>query len=187
MASQSLEISPLLQRWQRLSRRQQAAVLIVGSVATVWGMDGIALRPLRQRVRELRRQVRETEQRLADSIVASAQANAVNRAFTAYEPYITTPAGSSESELAGLLSEVESAVRQSGMVLLNLRPVSGRSGTANTVSVTVEGEASPSQLVQLLDLLQRSTRLLKVAELTVRVSEAKTLRTSLVISKLLLK
>ena len=186
MASQSLDIAPFVQRWQRLGKRQQTVTLIIGSVAVAWVMDGIALRPLRSRVRELRRQVRETEQRLVEASVASDQAQAVTRAFSAYEPYVK-PSGSSESELASVLSEVESAVRQSGMTLLNLRPVSGRQGTAQTISVTVEGEASPHQLVQLLDLVQRSTRLLKVTELTVRVSETKTLRTSMVISKLLLK
>ena len=176
-----------MQQWQRLAPRQRRIVFIVGSVLIVWALDAAALRPLRRQLHHLRGEVHDAEQRLRDAVAAQGQEKGVSEAFAAYEPYVK-PAGSSESELAGVLSEVESAVRQAGVVLLSLKPASGRPApTTNTVSVTVEGESSPSQFVQVLDLIQRSPRLLKVVELTVRVTEAKTLRSSMVISKLLLK
>ena len=175
----------LASRWQRLSRQQQAAVVIGGSVLAAWCMDAVALRPLRRRLHGLHEEVRQAEQRLSEALVASQQAGSVTRAFETYKTYMQ-PSGSAESELASVLSEVESAVREAGMVLLNLKPMTGRSTSPETISVTVEGESTPEQLVALLDRLQRSTRLLKVTELTVRVSERLTLRTSMVISKLLL-
>lgn len=177
----------LIQWWQRLSRRQQAAVLLAGGLLILWVVDAVVLRPLRMHVRELHRQVHETEQRLLQAVAASQQAEQVNKAFAAYEAY-AHPAGPQESELAQVLTEVESAVRQSGMTLLNLKPATPRQASDSTVSVTVESEASPGQFVHFLDQIQRSTHLLKVTELTVRTSaEGKALRTSMIVSKLLLK
>ena len=171
--------------WKQLNRRQQRLVLLLGVAAAVGLADAVALRPLRLRLVQLHREVRETEQRLVDAMVAGAQTDAVAHALGPYQPYLQ-PAGSEESELAAVLTEVESAVRASGMVLLNLKPQVSGKGLANAVSVIVEAEASPPQLVELLDRLQRSSRLLRVMELNVRVSEGRTLRASLVVSKLLL-
>jgi type II secretory pathway component PulM len=176
----------LAQRWQRLSKRQQAAAFVAGALAGLWIVNVVALRPLRRRLDRLHDEVQQAEQRLVEALVASQQATRVNKTFEAYASYVQ-PSGPPESELASVLSEVESAVRQSGMVLLNLKPVTPRDGTVEAISVTVDGEADPEQLMNLLDRIQRSTRLLKVTELSVRVSEQQRLRTSLVISKLLLK
>ncbi len=172
--------------WRKLGKRQQLVVMVVGGALLFWVLDLVTLRPLRRRLHRLHEEVRQAEQRLTDGVIANEQADAVDRAFEAYASY-AKPAGAAQSELAGVLSEVEAAVRQSGMILLNLKPLSQRGDTSGTISVTIDGEATPSQLVRLLDQLQRSPRLLKVDELTVRVSEAQTLRTSLVISRLLLK
>jgi hypothetical protein len=171
-----------LQRWQRLSRRQRLAASLAGGVLFLGSVDALLLRPLRQRLHRLHQEVRTAERRLVESIVASRQADAVNQAFAAYEPYVR-PAGSPEQELAGVLSEVESAIRQSGLVPLSLKPAPAQEGAPGTISVAVEGESTPEQLVQLLDGIQRSTRLLRVTDLTVRVVDGKVLRSSLVVSK----
>ncbi len=173
------------QWWQRLTKRQRLVAGIVSSFA-VAGLITAALRPLRHLLSRLSREVQQTEQRLLDAMAANRDAETVTAAFAAYEPYVAS-SGSTESELAAVLSEVESAVRESGVTLLNLKPAAARAGADQTISVAMDGEAAPEQLVRLLDRLQRSTRLLKVTELTVRVSESKTLRTSMVITKLLLK
>ena len=185
MASPILNVSVVLQGWQRLAKPQQLAVLLVGGAAIILGIDLIVLRPLRHGVRALRHQVHETEQRLIESIVSSQQTDGVNRAFDAYSSYLA-PTGSSDAALADVLSEVEHVIQQSGLTLINLKPASPQAGKSPMIQVMVEGEASPEQLVRALDLIQRSPKLLKVTDLTVRVTEDKTLRTSLVISKLLL-
>ena len=172
-------------RWRQLTKRQRLIASIAGGVCALLIADALLLRPLRQRLGRLRQEVRAVEQRLAQAVVAKSQAAAVNKAFSAYEPYVR-PTGSPEAELAEVLSEVESAVRQSGLVLLNLKPTPPQGDAVRAVSVTVEGESNPEQLLQLLDAIQRSTRLLKVTDLTVRVAEGRALRSSLIISKLLL-
>ncbi len=182
----SAPLSTLIQRWERLSYRQRLIVSLIGGMVLLWVVDVIALRPLRRRVHQLRQTVHETEQRLLDAVAATQQADAVTHAFAAYEPYLKS-SGASETVRADVLSEVESIVRQSGMVSLDLRPSMGRTANADTIVITLEGEASPAQLIQLLDLIQRSPRLLKVTELNLRVSEGKTLRTSMTINKLLLQ
>ena len=186
MASQALDVHVILQRWRRLSTRQRIVVGGIGALAVVWSVDAVLLGPLRRRLSRLQGHVRDTERRLLDAITASSQAEAVHRAFHAYESYAVA-SESAETELAKMLSEVESAIRQSGMTLLNLRPATDRNAPTETIQVSAEIEATPQQLVALLDRVQRSTRLLKVTELNVRVSESKTLRVSLVVSKLLLK
>ena len=176
----------LIQRWQRLSRRQQVAILAVVGVLTLWVFDALVFRPLlRGRLNELKRQARDAEQRLVDATIASAQADAVSQAFEVYRPYIK-PAGSVEGELAAVLTEVESVVRETGLVQISLKSVPERKPSTDRVSITLETEGSPTQLMRLLDRFQRSTLLLRVTELTVRTSESQTLRGSLVISKLLL-
>lgn len=175
-----------MQQWQRLNKRQQRWVLLLAGLVAVWGADGLLLRPLRRRLMTLHREVRETEQRLIEATVASAQVETVNQAFEQYAAYLKKGTGSVETELAAALTEVESAVRDLGIVLINLKQ--GSAGASeSTVSVSVECEASPTQLVQLLDRLQRSVRLLKVTQLNVRASDAQTLRASLVVSKLLVR
>ena len=161
--------------------------MLIGGALTLFLADLIALRPLRRQLRALRLDVRETERRVVEAMIASQQAEAVNKAFAAYEPLVKS-AGSVEAELAAMLSEVEAAARQSGVVPLSLNPIGqGEGPAASTISVKLDGEGNPSQLVGFLDRIQRSTRLLKITELTVRVSEGQTLRASLTISKLLLK
>jgi len=175
----------MTQQWQRLNKRQQRWILLLAGLIAVWGADGLLLRPLRRRLMALHREVRDTEQRLIDATVASAQAETVNQTFERYVPYLKE-AGSVETELAGTLTEVESAVRDLGIVLINLKQ--GTAGDSDrTVSVSIECEASPTQLVQLLDRLQRSVHLLRVTQLNVRASDAKTLRVSLAVSKLLVR
>ena len=170
-------------RWQRLGKRQQLAVGLGGGLLVLWLVDTIALAPLRRGLHRLHQEVRETEQRLIDALIANQQAARVNEAYATYEPYVK-PSGSPEAELA---AEVESAVRDAGMTVLSLRPVTQRDATDPTVRVSVDGEASPAQLVKLFDRFQRSTQLLKITELTVRAAEGGVLRTSMEISKLLLK
>lgn len=172
------------QRWQQLTKRQQRLALVLGGVLVVWAVDGVLLRPLRNRLRRLQQEVRDTERRLIEATVASAQVKAVNQAFEQYEGYLKDT-GSVQAELASALTEVESAVRDLGIVLIHLKQGSDQGESGGTVTVSVECEASPTQLVQLLDRLQRSQRLLKVTQLSVRASEARTLRASLVVSKLL--
>ena len=174
----------MMQHWQRLNKRQQRLVLLLGGLLAVWAADGVLLRPLRSRLKALHQEVRETERRLIDATVASTQVETVTRAFEQYEAYLQ-PAGTVEAELAATLAEVESAIRDLGIVLINLKQGAAPGEPDGTVSVSVECEASPTQLVQLLDRLQRSVRLLKVTQLTVRASDARTLRASLVVSKLL--
>jgi hypothetical protein len=70
------------------------------------------------------------------------------------------------------------------MVLMNLRPDAGAGGQA--LRVSLETESSPTQLVQLLDRMQRSARLLRVTQLSLRVVEGRALRASIVISQLTL-
>ena len=175
----------LATRWTQLDKRHKRLLLALGVLGAVWLSDAMILRPLRVRLSQLHRDVRQTEQRLRDALVATAQAEAVNQAFEVYQSYVQ-PSGSPESELASVLTEVESAVREAGMVLISLKPQSVSGSTAHAVSVTVETETSPAQLVQLLNRIQRSAHLLKVTELNVRVVEGRTLRASFVIGKLLL-
>jgi len=178
---------PLIDRWQRLGKRQQLLAVIAGSVGTMLLMDLIALRPLRQHVQELNQKVSTAEQQLLQAIAAQHRADEVNKAFTAYAPYVH-PAGSLESELAGFVGEVESALHQSGITVINFKPVTSRDeAPATVIRVAIEGESIPAQLMQFLSLVQRSTRVLKVTELSVRTTDIKTLRSSIVISKLLLK
>lgn len=172
--------------WQRLTKRQQRFALVLGGLVAVWGADGVLLHPLRSRLRALHEEVREAERRLVEATIASAQAETVNRAFEQYAAYLNA-AGPIEAELAAALTEVESAIRDVGIVLINLKQGSTPAEAGGTVSVSVECEVTPTQLVQLLDRLQRSVRLLKVTQLTVRASETNTLRASLVISKLLVR
>lgn len=172
--------------WQRLSKRQQLIVIVGASAALIWAADAVALRPLRRHLGQLHREAREAEEQLVEALVASRQADEVNRAFSAYAAYVH-PAQPTEAEMANALTEVEGATRESGMTLLNLKPSLARQGETGTISVTLESEGSPAQLVQFLNRIQRSTNLLKVTELTVRASaEGRSLRTSMVISKLLL-
>lgn len=182
----AISASILLQRWQRLTPRQRLIAGMAAGGLTVWAADAAALRPLRRHLREQRRLVARSEQQLLAAMAANQNAAAVTKAFAAYQTY-AQPSGSAEAEMAALLSEVEASVRQSGMALLNLKPVAGRSASDQAISVAVDGESTPEQLVRLLDRFQRSTRALKVTELAVRVSESKTLRTSMVVSKLLFK
>lgn len=170
--------------WKRLTRRQQRIILIVGGTVAFLASDAVLLRPLRARLAQLNRHVRETEQRLMTATVASTQAEDVNRVFDAYQPY-AQPAGDAQSESGIVYAEIQSAVRDLGMPLISLRQGEIADGKP-TVTVSLECEASPSQLVQLLDRVQRSTHLLKVTNLNARVTEGKSLRVSLVISKLLL-
>ena len=171
--------------WKRLPRTQQRSALAASVVLALWASDAALLRPLRVRLSRLAQDVRETEGRLTAAMVASAQAEAVNRAFETYQPYVQ-PGGDPQSELGIVYAEVQSAVRDLGMPLLSLRQGEVSPDAADAVSVTLECEAAPVQLVQLLDRVQRSARLLKVTDLTVRATEGKGLRVSLVISKLLL-
>ncbi len=169
--------------WQRLTRWQRRAIL-VGSGGVVLWVAAAFLLLLHSRLAQLNTQVRDTEARLKASTVASAQAKDVNQAFDAYQPYVQ-PGGDAQSESGVVYAEIQSAVRDLGMPLINLKQGEIASGKP-MVTVSLECEASPSQLVQLLDRVQRSTHLLKVTGLSVRVTESKNLRVSLVISKLLL-
>ena len=181
-------MTPLEERWRRLSRQQQIVGFIVGGLATIILVDFAALRPLRHRVKSLKGAISDAEQRLAQAMAVAGVADQVNKTYAAYVPYAKS-SGTVEAELAGFLGEVESAVRGAGVTVLNLKPLAPKEGATDihSLSVALEGESAPEALLKLLDRLQRSQRLLKVTELTVRVSEQRTLRSSVVISKLLLK
>jgi hypothetical protein len=194
MAAPVLPAAAAASAWRRMSRRQQLAAVLAGSAAAAWAVDLAVLRPLRHRLDHLHQAVKQTEQRLLEAVAAGRDAEAVTKAFAGYEPYVRA-SSSPETALAGMLSDVEAAIRDSGVVLLNLKPAQAKAAAkgaaapagapqGQVVSVIMDGEAGPEQLVRLLDAFQRSPRLLRVSELTVRVSEQKTLRTSMVISTL---
>ena len=185
-------VQRLLERWQKLSARQQQIVAAMGGLVALNLMYAVGIRPLRVRLWKLHEQVHETEERLIRATAATAKADSVLRAYEAYRPYVpATPTTATDSVKiqSHVQSEVESAVRASGVSLVYVKPAPSTSGKQTSmVSVSVEAEATPEQLVALLDLLQRSTQLLKVTELTLRAEgeNSTTLRCSLVISKLLL-
>ena len=177
---------PMLRIWQRLGTQQRAIVRLVAGCLAAWVVYAAILRPLARQWSRLRQEVREAKAALVEAVRASLQADSVNHAFAAYEAY-ARPSGSVDSALPTALSEVEAAVREVGMSRLDLKPSSSCNETTAVLCLTMEAESTPSQLVQLLDQLQRSPHLFKVTELRVRVTEGKTLRSSLVISKLLLR
>ena len=84
----------------------------------------------------------------------------------------------------------EAEGRLSRAVAVNTQATTIRTAyeAGSTVSVALELEATPAQLINLLDNLQRSTQLLKVTQMTLRLTneQASTLRCTMVISKLLL-
>lgn len=181
----------LLERWQRLPILQRRLAAGVSLVFGVWLVNLIGLGPLRQDIRRLRDQVRETEQRLMRAVSVNTQATTILQAFEAYRSYVpgSVSEGDSAHTQSQVQSEVEAAVRASGMSLLNVKPVSASTHNgASTVSVSLELEATPEQLIRLLDGLQRSTQLLKVTQMAMRLTDerALTLRGSMVITKLLL-
>lgn len=180
-----------LEQWQKLSVMQRRLAAGVSLVVGVWLVNLIGLGPLRQDIRRLRDQVRDTEQRLMRAVSVNTQAATILQAFEAYRSYV--PGSVSEGDAAHtqsqVQSDVEAAVRASGMSLLNVKPVSASTHDgASTVSVALELEATPEQLIRLLDSLQRSTQLLKVTQMAMRLTDerALTLRCSMVITKLLL-
>ncbi len=185
-------VQRLLERWQKLSSRQRQIVAAIGGLAALSLAYVIGIRPLRVRLWKLHEQVQETEERLIRATAATAKADSVLRAYEAYRPYVpATPTTATDSVKvqSHVQSEVESALRASGVSLVYVKPAPSTPGQqAVMVSVNVEAEATPEQLVTLLDLLQRSTQLLKVTEFTLRAEgeNSTTLRCSLVISKLLL-
>lgn len=185
MAPSGFSTASVITRWQRLNKGQRLVTGIIGALFALWAVDLMAFRPLRRRLREMGREVQGTKAKLLEATIADQNAANVTKAFKAYAPYAAA-SGSPETELAGLLSDVETTIRKSGVVLLNLKP-SARSASSETISVAVDGESSPEQLMRLLDQLQRSQRALKVTELSIRVSESKTLRVAMVVSKLLLR
>ncbi len=180
-------LEPLKQWWQRLPKRRQLLAILLGSALAGWVVDTSTFRPLRRHVRQLDQRVREAQQQLIKAVVALGQEDVVNEAFAAYAPYTTSSDGSSGSALARLLSDVEALVRESGMTVIALKPATEREENSSTLGVAVETEASPEQFARLLDALQRSTTLLKITEMNVRVGDQGTLRGSLVITRLLVK
>lgn len=172
--------------WQRFSPWQKRLAVLACFFFGFLFVHTMVIHPLRQTIRQLHREVKQTEQVLVSAVSASRSTATVAKAFAAYAPYVKS-AGSPENALGTVLSEVETSVRESGMVLLNLKPTGSREKADDAVSITVDGEATPEQLVRLLDHLYHSPLVLKVSELTVRVSESKTLRASLIISKLLIQ
>lgn len=172
--------------WQQRTKRQQLLLLLGGGVVCVALVYGIALQPLQRGVAALRRQVREQEERLVKAIAATRQADEVNRAFAAYAVY-TQPSAAADVERTNVQSDVEAIANDTGIARILLKQVGANAGAADRVSVRLEGEASSEELVRFLDRVQRSPRLLKITELDVRISAEGTLRTTIVITKLLLQ
>lgn len=184
MAAARFSSAMLLARWQRLRKSQQIAVGILGSLALIGLVDLVALRPIRNRLRALAIEVKQTEQKLRAATEANDNALNVSKAFKNYASYAAASA-SADVELANLLSDVETTLRQSGVILLNLKPA--QRSKENVISIAVDGESSAEQLMRMLDAFQRSQRALKITELSIRVSESKTLRVAMVVSKLLIQ
>ncbi len=180
-----------LEQWQKLSVMQRRVAMGASLLAGVWLIDRVGLAPLRRDLHQLHQQVQEAEQRLSRAVSVNTQATTIRTAFEAYRSYVPTapiPEDAVRSQ-GQVQSEVEAAVRASGITLLNVKPLSGGPhATDTTVSVTLELEATPAQLIHLLDGLQRSTQLLKVTQMALRLTDAHaaTLRCSMVITKLLL-
>jgi hypothetical protein len=172
--------------WQRLPTSQQLLVRVGGSALVLWGLTVLTLRPLQQRLRVLKQEVGAAEARLLAAVAANEQAERVHKAFTQYRAYVKRPE-SAEVELAGFMTEVEQAAKEAGIAEPYLKPLKGPETAANVLSATIEAESSPAQLMAFLDKIQRSARLLRVKELTARVTEARSLRSSLVLDKLLLQ
>lgn len=171
--------------WQRVPKPQQVLLRLLGVGLLLWGVGQVTLRPLQRRLRALKAEVAEAEARLLAATAASQQTERMQKAFAPYQPYVKKPAAP-EVELAGFMTEVEQAAKDAGIAEPYLKPLKTPEATPQVLSATMEAEASPAQLIALLDTIQRSTRLLRVKELTVRVTEGRTLRSSLVIEKLLL-
>lgn len=180
MAAPSLQAA-----WQRLPKRQQTMARFAGGGLFLWGLGQLTLHPLQQRLQTLKADVTAAETRLLAATAASQQTERVQKAFVPYQGYVKTPAAR-EVELAGFMTEVEQAAKEAGIAEPYLKPLKAPEGTSLVLSAAMEAEASPAQLIALLDQIQRSTRLLRVKEMTVRVTEKRTLRSSLVIEKLLL-
>ena len=121
MAGSPFSTTILLQRWQRLKTGQRFVAAAVSGLVLLWTVDVVAFKPLRRRLGALTAEVEQTKQALIRATEADHNASLVARAFKNYELYAATSA-SAEAELAALLSDIETTVRQSGVVLLNLKP-----------------------------------------------------------------
>ena len=173
-------------RWLGGGKTQRLTLIVLGALAVLAVASLVLFRGLGRWLDRLEQQVRDAEQRLVMAVAATQQAEQVQQAFSAYEPF-ASPSQPAAAERNQLLRDVEDALRQSGIVSLSSRELQTNEEAEGTVSIRVDGESSPGQLITFLDLLQRSPRLLRVTKLEVRVSEGRTLRCSMDVSKLLLQ
>lgn len=172
--------------WLGTGKAKRATLLGLSAVGVLGVVAVVVFRNVGQWLGRLEEQVRHTEQRLVAAVTATQQAEEVRQAFAAYEPF-AQPAAAAAAERNQLLRDVEDVLRSAGMARLNFRELSSDDELPGTVGVLVDGESSPGQLLTFLDLLQRSHRLLRVTKLEARVSENRTLRCSLIVSKLLIE
>lgn len=173
-------------RWFGNDKARRLALVIVAALAALALASLLLFRGLGRWLGRLDQQVRDAEQRLVVASTAMQHVEEVHQAYAAYEPFamLSEPAAAERNRL---LRDVEEALQRSGIVSLSSRELPESDEADGTVGIRVDGESSPGQLVTFLDLLQRSPRLLRVTKLEVRVSEGRTLRCSMDVSKLLIQ
>lgn len=173
--------------WDKLSRKEKIGLSLALAVMVVAFLDRLIISPIRGRISQINQNIQISEKQLAHDLRNLHQKDQIEQAFQKYVGYVER-SGSDEEEVAKILGEIESLSRQSGVYLADMKPQAPKAVDfykEYTIEIEVEGEMIP--ITTFLHQLNTSKQLLRIKKLRLASKEEgdKVLKSSMVITKVL--
>ena len=173
--------------WDKLSRKERVGLSFAFVFIIVAFFDRLIVSPIRSRVRQINQNIHISEKQLAHDLRNVRQKDQIEKQFEKFVGFVER-SGSDEEEVAKILGEIESLSRQAGIYLVDMKPQSPKDidfYREYTIEIEVEGEILP--LTQFLYQLNISPQLLRIKKLRLTSKEegGTALKSSMVITKVL--
>lgn len=173
--------------WNRLSKKERTGLTFALGILLIAGLDRLIIGPIKGRFSKVNQQIKISEKQLGHDLRNVHLKEQIEKEFEKYVEYVER-SGSDEEELAKILKEIQSLTDSANVYLATTKPQPPKSvDFYKEYSVEIETEGEIEQITKFLHSINVSPQLLRVERLRIsnKEEEAKTLKTSMLITKVL--
>jgi Tfp pilus assembly protein PilO len=170
----------------KFSSKEKIGLLIAGSFMSFALLDRLMISPINSKLKQINQDIKISEKQLAMELRNVSQKETVTAQYQKYVRH-PQPNGPDEEKMTAMLSAVEDLARESGTLLLDIKPQPPKPANVyKEYNITLEAEGEMEALVKFLYQINNSPQLLRVETLRLNLKDkdSKTVKASVLISKI---
>lgn len=152
----------------KLGKREKNWILIVGGIICIYILFAIVLKPLVDKVKQLRREIKLTEVKLKEGLIVQVRKDRIRKEYDRYQIYLKQENRSEQEIIGNFLKELEKLAQESRLSVISLSPSENtQSENRKVYNADFRAEGNIKGILNFFSNVQKSRLLMKIDKFTV--------------------